>query len=152
MTQQPIARNPVTQCPVTQCPVTQDPVTQNPSPADPATLKANLATFTGTEYWYRHPLVPIVRTTDGVQYLANAAGAHWLVDAIVLAQLAEQAVKATPFQVWKLSIDADRSATLVCTDGDYNEVWQQSIDVTDFPLDRIDLFFSDNTLYLPSEH
>ena len=142
----------MTQQSLNQNPLNQTPVTQNPAPTDQAHLKASLATFTGTEHWYRHSLVPIVLTTDGVQYLAGAADAHWLVDAIVLAQLAEQVVKATPFQVWKLSVSADRSATLTCTDGDYNEIWQQNIDVTDFPLDEIELWFTNDTLYLPSEH
>lgn len=132
--------------------MTQQPLTQNSSTTDIATLKANLAAFTGTQHWCRHPLVPAVLSTDGVQYLANAAGAHWLIDAIALAQLAEQPVKVTPFQIWRLTVNTDRSAILTCTDGDDNKVWRQEIAYTDFPLPKIDLWLTNNTLYLPSEY
>jgi hypothetical protein len=35
----------------------------------------DLAYFTGTTQWYRHPLVRSVLYTDGVQYVAQAGGA-----------------------------------------------------------------------------
>jgi hypothetical protein len=31
--------------------------------------------FTGSEHWYRHPLVRTVTYTDGVQYVAENGGA-----------------------------------------------------------------------------
>jgi len=45
-----------------------------------AGIRAALAQFTGTSIWYRHPLFRGFLTTEGVQYLANNAAAHWLVD------------------------------------------------------------------------
>jgi hypothetical protein len=37
-------------------------------------------------------------------------------------------------------------------DGEYNVVYTQQLEFTDFPLDEISLWFTNNTIYLPSEH
>jgi hypothetical protein len=51
-------------------------------------LDANtLAQFTGSQHFYRHSLVREVLYTEGAQYVADTAGAHWLLDEIALAQL-----------------------------------------------------------------
>ena len=55
-----------------------------------------LQQFTGTEQWFRHGLNRKVLYTDGVQYVAEQAGAYWLVDEIALAQAYIAPVKATP--------------------------------------------------------
>jgi hypothetical protein len=47
---------------------------------DAVSLYHDLAHFTGTEWWYRHPLFNNVLFTDGVQHLAQKAGAYWLVE------------------------------------------------------------------------
>jgi hypothetical protein len=44
-----------------------------------------LSQFSGTENWYRHWTGRIL-FTDGAKYVADAAGAHWLLDEIALAQ------------------------------------------------------------------
>lgn len=46
----------------------------------------------------------------------------------------------------------DRSAILSCEDGDGRVVYAKDIVATDFPLDEITLWFSNNVIYLPSEH
>lgn len=46
----------------------------------------------------------------------------------------------------------DRTATLVCEDGNDNAVYTQLIEFTDFPLDEITLWFANDVIYLPSEH
>ena len=55
---------------------------REPKQLDPHTL----AQFTGTERWYRHGLVRNVTYTDGVRYVADTAGAYWLIDIVALAQ------------------------------------------------------------------
>src|SRR5882757_828930 len=45
-----------------------------------------LAQFTGTEHWYRHALNRNVLFTDGAKYVADQAGAYWLLDEIALIQ------------------------------------------------------------------
>jgi hypothetical protein len=47
--------------------------------------RAALRQFTGTENWYRHGLVRSVLYTDGAKYVAESAGAYWLLDEIALA-------------------------------------------------------------------
>jgi hypothetical protein len=112
----------------------------------------DLHQFTGTEQWFRHALNRKVLYTEGAQYVAEKAGAYWLLDEIALAQGHVPQVKATPFQVWNLTVKPDHSATLVCEDGNGNTVYSKEIPFTDFPAQGIRFFFTDNVLLLPSEY
>jgi hypothetical protein len=112
----------------------------------------NLRQFTGSETWYRHALVPNVVYTDGAKYVAEEGGGYWLLDTIAFSQRYEKAVAAEAFQVWTLKVREDRTASLVCSDGNDNVVYKQDIPFTDFPLDEITLWFADNTIFLPSEY
>jgi hypothetical protein len=62
--------------------------------------------------------------TDGVKYVAETAGAYWLIDEIALAQRGDRRVAAEGFQSWILNVNADRTATLTCEDGDGGAVLQ----------------------------
>ena len=112
----------------------------------------DLRQFTGTEHWYRHSLARNVLYTDGSKYLADQAGAYWLIDTIALLQNHEATVKGEPFQAWTLTVEADQTATLVCTDGNRRTLYRESIPFTDFPLPRIEIWVEDRTILLPSEH
>jgi len=114
--------------------------------------KSDLDQFTGTEHWYRHALKRNVLYTDGVQHVADAGGAHWLLDQIALSQRYVCQVAREPFQVGKLAVRADQSATLTCEDGNGKQVRSREIRFTDFPLEEITLWFTNNVIYLPSEH
>jgi len=122
--------------------------------SNPAPLSADdLHQFTGTEHWYRHGLVRNILYTDGVKYVADSAGAHWLIDEIALAQCFERKIAGQPFQLWKLSINQEsRSAMLSCQDGNGNEILTKPIVFTDFPLKEISLYVCDNVILLPSEY
>ena len=113
---------------------------------------SDLRQFTGSENWYRHGINREVLFTDGARYLADEGGAHWLLDTIAICQRHEANVAAEPFQVWKLTVHADRTATLACEDGNGNTVYTQRIPFTDFPMDEATLWFANNVIYLPSEH
>ncbi len=118
-----------------------------------ATLsESQLRQFTGSENWYRHGINSSVLYTDGVQFLAEQGGAYWLLDIIAIAQQHESHVAQEEFQVWKLQIRADRSATVLCDDGNGNVVYTQEIPFTDFPLDEVKLYFANNVIHLPSEY
>ena len=108
--------------------------------------------FTGSEHWYRHGLIPAITFTDGAKYVADAAGAWWLLDEIALAQRYIKEVAAEEFQVWKLTVNPDSTGTLVCEDGNYNVVCSKPIPFTDFPAEGVTLWFANNVIYLPSEH
>jgi hypothetical protein len=53
---------------------------------------ADLRQFTGTEQWYRHGIVRDVLFTDGAKYVADQAGAYWLIDEIAFAQRGDKQV------------------------------------------------------------
>jgi len=112
----------------------------------------DLHQFTGSEHWYRHPFVRQVLFTDGAKYVADQAGAYWLLDEIAFAQKGVPAVAAEEFQVWKLAVNADQTAILNCEDGNGRAVFTKKLDGTDFPEPGITLWFSNHTIYLPSEH
>lgn len=107
----------------------------------------NLAQFTGSEKWYRHLTGALF--TDGVKYLADNAGAYWLIDEVLFRQRFRR-VKAEEFQVWTLKVTGS-TALLTCGDGNGNEVHAKRIEFTDFPLATITLYFENGTLMLPSE-
>jgi hypothetical protein len=111
-----------------------------------------MSQFYGSEHCYRHGLVPRIVFTDGAKYVADAASAYWLLDEIALAQRFVSEVAGEEFQVWKLTVKADNSATLACEDGNDKVVFSKAIQFTDFPPEGITLWFENNTIYLPSEH
>ena len=113
--------------------------------------ESDLRQFTGTEQWYRHGLVRTVLYTDGAKHVADAGGAYWLLDEIALAQRFIKPVAAEPFQLWRLTV-TDNRAVLACEDGNGKCVFSKNIPFTDFPLAEITLYFTDNTILLPSEY
>lgn len=118
-------------------------MTQSLTPAERAAqLEAELAGFIGTE-GYTNLRYPWLRQrfllTDGVKYLADQAKAYWLMDAIASHQTSK-AVAAEEFQFWKLEVNEQRAAVLICTDGNNKELARQDIPCTDFPLTSITLY------------
>ena len=113
---------------------------------------SDLKQFTGTEQWHRHALNRSILYTDGAQYLAEKAGAYWLLDEIALAQKSVQALAAETFQLWRLTVESNHSATLMCDDGNGNVLHRKHIPFTDFPLPEISLYCCDNVILLPSEY
>jgi hypothetical protein len=113
---------------------------------------ADLSRFTGTEKYYRHALNPSILLTDGARYVADEGGAHWLLDVIALAQCADKQFGRQPFQVWRMTVRPDRSATITVEDGNNNSLFSRTLQFTDFPAPGITLWFSNNVIYLPSEH
>ena len=141
--------------------------------------ESDLAQFTGSESVYRHSLVRNIVYTEGAQYVAEKGGAYWLLDKIATlnAPYGDKRVRAEEFQVWKLTVHAEESnspvmvgalltsrngkrgpnAVLSCSDGGKNGhkskvVYIENIEYTDFPLPEITLWFTNNTIFLPSEY
>ena len=112
-------------------------------------IKQELSQFNGTDNYYKH-LFGIVYT-DGIRFLAEECQCYWLIDLVASYQL-DPKVKCEEFQVYKLRVNADKSAVVEISDGNNNIIATQEIEFTDFPLDEIDLWFANNVLYLPSEH
>ena len=127
-------------------------------------LLAELRHFTrGLERW-RHPLNRKLLFTPGVHYLAEEAGAHWLIDVIAswlpsseFAAAARHDSRLLDIQFWKLTVKGDKSATLTAVaDSGEPPFIRQAIEFTDFPLAEIDLYCvfggTHSTLMLPSEY
>jgi Family of unknown function (DUF6876) len=117
--------------------------------------KEDLDNFTGTSLYHKwSALFPRAVLTDGTKFLADTAGAYWLMDAIASHQ--DKALKSEPFQVWKLKVHRPGSfATLTCEDGNYNKLRTQEIEWTNFPLDEIELYAQWEDyfiIFLPSEY
>jgi hypothetical protein len=109
-----------------------------------------MANFTGSETFYRHPLMRKVVYTEGVHYVAETAGAYWFLDKIATMQM-DATVGGEEFQVWKLEV-ADGKGVINVEDGNGGEVYSEAITFTDFPEPGITLWFTDNTILLPSEY
>ncbi len=118
----------------------------------PALDPIMLAQFTGSQHFYRHGLVREVLYTEGVEYVVDNAGAHWLLDEIALAQRHIISVKREDFQVWDLKVNADQTAMLTCGDGNGLEVYSKHIEFTDFPEPGIRFYYANWVIHLPSEY
>jgi hypothetical protein len=118
-------------------------------------LNRKLAGFTGTINWYRH-WTRLIAYTDGVNAMAEAAGAFWLIDAIASWQIKPK-VAQCDFQVWTLTVKEDHTAVLqMREDSDQEPIATQQFVYTDFPAGTFFLWVEgsgrERVLLLPSEH
>jgi hypothetical protein len=113
--------------------------------------EGELAQFIGTENWYRHTFVRNVHYTDGMLFVAERAGAYWLIDEIALAQKAEGALMNGEFQVWTLIVEGS-TALLRCDDGNDRCLLEKRIEYTDFPEPGLKLYVVDGVIMLPGEY
>lgn len=113
-------------------------------------LESDLKQFTGTEQYHRHLFG---KFTDGVNYLADKAGAYWLID-VVMSYRMNKKTRGVNFQVWELQKNKTGNGCVVTMkeDSDKPVIISQKIGFTDFPLDYIKLFLIDGILLLPSEY
>lgn len=93
-----------------------------------------LGSFSGTDkYHVLNGAFPRIFATDGVYFLCQSCEAYWLFEAIASWQYHKN-IRKEPFQVWKLVVEQDGSASLRAEDGDYRLLTCQDIPITDFPL------------------
>ena len=115
--------------------------------------KSELAQFTGSDNWYRHIRSTAMFSTPTARSMLPSTAERigfWTKSRSF--SPTTSAVAAEEFQVWKLTVHPDRSATLTCDDGNDNIVFTKKIEYTDFPLDEITLYFANNVIHLPSEY
>ena len=106
----------------------------------------DLLQFTGTMDYHKHWTGRVV-FSDGVLYMAEHAGAFWLIDAIISHSRRES------FQIWELHKNEDNTAALIMIeDIGLPELVRREIPYTDFPLDDIKLYLIKGVLLLPSEY
>jgi hypothetical protein len=114
-----------------------------------------IAQTTGTGDWYRHWAGGLIYT-DGVLFVAETCGAHWLIDLIASHQRKPK-LRRNPFQVWQLTKEKDGTFAARCWDdtpGESNRLVTQKFDYSDFPDDLLPftLWLESGTLLLPAEH
>lgn len=106
-------------------------------------LLDELRQFYGTEHYYRH--MPGLVVTDGVKFLADKAGAYWLLD-MVWSYLPVLRKSRDTFFVVVLTKEGVRAPGAIFSIQDDippNQTYaQQAIEYTDFPLDEIVLYLS----------
>ena len=119
---------------------------------DTENLTRELMHFSGSECFFRHGTVREVVFTEGVKFLADRAKAYWLLDEIALCQRYEERVAAEEFQLWILTVNLDLTAILSCEDGNGHSVYRKRIECTDFPMNEIKLYCTNNTILLPGEY
>jgi len=113
-------------------------------------LLKELGGFTGTEYYHRHWLGLVY--TDGIKYLADKAGAHWLIDLVASYQ---GKLKREEFQVWRIRVNEKREATVDCWSDvpeKSKKLVEQFIPFTDFPLEMYEFYCINGTILLKSEY
>ena len=94
-----------------------------------------LTQFIGTTGYYRISRKHLL--TDGAKYLADAAGAYWLMDAI--ASHLQEIGTSDWFVFVRMKVEGT-SATMIYEDGNGHEHARQEIGYTDFPMSSISLY------------
>lgn len=112
-------------------------------------IRSELESFTGTEHWYRHPLVRSVIYTDGVKYFADKMGAYWMID--IFATELFKLQRDHGFLAITALVVGSRAA-LVATDGNRNMVWSRNIEFTDCREGEWAFYFVGDCIMLPSEY
>ena len=111
-------------------------------------IEAALRRFTRTENYHRHSAFSY---TDGVKFLAEEAGAYWLLDHIASRQKRARKDKSLrAYQVWHLTVGGSRGV-LACQRRDGMEIFREEIAFTAFPLQEVSLHLEDGVLRLPWE-
>lgn len=104
----------------------------------------DLGQFYGTQGYLRHrllPSMPGVLLTDGAKYVAEKAGAYWLMDTIAL-NCRDWLLEGNGFCVVKLKVEGSK-CSLDVTDGDGHTLWGEVVAFTDFPEPGIEFFLQD---------
>jgi hypothetical protein len=121
-------------------------------------LEYELSCFCGTEEYHRwNSIFRRHVLTDGVKYLADQAGAYWLMDLIASYQC-EAHMRRNTFQCWVLKVDLKtQKAVVTCDNGNGKILAEQKIEYTDFPLEEIKLYMIDDggqyaVILLPNEY
>ena len=120
----------------------------------PSLKESDLWQFTGTETYYRHCIKPYFYT-EGIQFLAEKANAHWLIGKIFSLQAVKQIKNdemLQQIQFWRLKVNEDNTALLTCERDENDITYTEKILYTEFPLSKILLYLQNNVLHLPSEY
>ena len=107
-------------------------------------IENGLTQFHGTDEYHSHWTRQLVMT-DGVKWLADNAGAHWLIDMIASYQPDSRVrnnASLQSIQFWELRVNEDDGTAVlsVVEDEGVPPALTQHIPFTDFPLPSIDIW------------
>jgi len=122
---------------------------------------SDLVGFCGSENWYKHMFGMLY--TDGIHFVAEQAGAYWLIDVVASYQ---PKMRKNPglrdFQLWNVKIDPENPSGCIVTMRDdsgegSSEFVRQVIEYTDFPLvnfgdEGFGFYVENNVMLLKGEH
>lgn len=114
-------------------------------------VREYMAQANGSETIHKHWLNLLY--TDGIYFVAEVCGAHWLIDAVASHQ---PAIKHEPFQVWRLSqpsMDGESWLLTAFDDVPGKLLVRQEIEFSDFPreLTPFEFWVENNTAMLKEE-
>ncbi len=106
-----------------------------------------LSNHTATDEYHRYLCGTLL--TDGTKALAEMFECFWFLDVVASYQ---PVLREHEFQVWQLTVNADQSAYVECTDGNDKVLQQQRIPFTDFKPRKATVWVEGDVILLPSEH
>ena len=114
-----------------------------------AQIQADLAGFTGTEQY--HQGWAGVKWTDGVAHFFKKYGGWLITD--ISSYWVEPDVRKEEFQVWTLTVDADKKGILKMTDGNSEKaIKTQKYNYVDLPAGELKFYLQQGVLMLPREY
>lgn len=122
--------------------------------ARPKNFNHETAHFTGTSTYYKH-FIPGLQYTDGVKYIADTYGAHWLIDVIfshvACTAKARIAAKAGHPLTCTLTVKNEKALFEIKDEYTAEIVARQNINFTDFPAHEQVILFRHGVAFLPTE-
>lgn len=116
----------------------------------PNEIQRELSGFTGTESYTKYTFGLLL--TDGAVHMAKICQAFWLLDIVASLKFHPKARREPFLSITLTKHKNNNGATFTADDGNKNIVYTQIITDTDFPLDEIKMYFTDNVLMLRSEY
>lgn len=115
-------------------------------------IQKQLRQFNGTNNYHNHSLANgfKILLSDGAAFIREQGECYWLFDFIAAYQT-QKDIKGQIFQIWKLQ-KQNSSWWISCEDGNKNILYNRKIEFSDFPLDKISIWFVDGVVMLPTEY
>ncbi|MGB0871351.1 MAG: DUF6876 family protein [Flavobacteriales bacterium] len=110
-----------------------------------------LANCCGSQIFTVHPTMNGVIYSEGVKTVVDECQANWLLLHFGMIIPFNEALMNEDFLTITMLV-VDNKAKIVYDDGNDNVLHIEEIGFTNFPLDKITIWFDTKVLYLPQEH
>ena len=124
-------------------------------------IRSRLDNHIGCNQWYKHNIFKSFKYTEGVLDMAEMCKAHWMISDIIV--IGAMKLKEEEFVSVEIHREIGYPGILIkYTDGNENDLFEQTYSKTDFPLfntieegiskPALTLFMTDRTLLLTAEY